>query len=81
MAALVGELPVGRLVVLANKVRSPVDAKAIGGFCARRGFVLAGMLSWLEEVVAADRERRPVLDCRLRRRTSRQCAPWPSSCR
>jgi len=56
MAALVDELPVGRLVVVANKVRSPADAKAIGEFCARHGFVLAGMLPWLEEVVAADRE-------------------------
>jgi len=62
MAALVDELPVARLVVLANKVRSPVDAEAIGECCARHGFVLAGMLPWLEEVVAADRERRPVLD-------------------
>jgi len=53
MAALVDELPVGRLVVVANKVRSPADAEAIGEFCARRGFVLAGMLPWSEEVVAA----------------------------
>jgi len=56
MAALVDELLVGRLVVVANKVRSPADAEAIGEFCARRGFVLAGMLPCLEEVVAADRD-------------------------
>jgi len=75
MAALVDELLVGRLVVVANKVRSPADAEVIGEFCARRGFVLAGMLPCLEEVVAADRERVPSSTGRLRRRTSRQCAP------
>jgi len=62
MAALVKELPVERLVVVANKVRSPADAAAIGEFCARHGFVLAEALPWSEEVVAADRERSPVLD-------------------
>lgn len=62
MAALVEELPVERLVVVANKVRSAADAEAIGEFCARHSFVLAGVLPWSEEVVAADRERRAVLD-------------------
>ena len=62
MAALVEELPVERLVVVANKVRSAADAEAIGEFCARHGFLLSGTLPWSEEVIAADRAGRAVLD-------------------
>jgi CO dehydrogenase maturation factor len=62
MAALVAELPVGRLVVVANKVRSPADAEAIGEFCGRHGYDLAGRVPWSDEVVAADRSRVPVVD-------------------
>lgn len=62
MAALVAELSVERVVVVANKVRSPTDADAIAEFCDRYGFELAGAVPWSEEVVAADRERVPVVD-------------------
>jgi len=62
MAALVAELPVQRLVVVANKVRSDGDAEAIAEFCARHGFELAGQVPWSEQVVAADRSRVPVID-------------------
>jgi CO dehydrogenase maturation factor len=62
MAALVAELPVGRVVVVANKVRSPGDEEAITEFCDRHGFELAGSVPWSEEVVAADRQRVPVVD-------------------
>ncbi len=62
MAALVAELPVGRVVVVANKVRSLGDQEAINEFCARHGYELAGSLPWSEEVVAADRHRVPVVD-------------------
>lgn len=62
MAALVAELPVPRFVVVANKVRSAGDVEAIGDFCARHGFTLAGTVPWSEAVVAADRRRTPVVD-------------------
>ncbi len=62
MAALVAELPVGRVAVVANKVRSPADGEAIAEFCERHGFELAGSVPWSDEVVAADRRRIAVVD-------------------
>ena len=62
MALLVEELPVGRLTVVANKVRSIQDEQAIAEFCDRHGFTLAGVVPWSEEVVAADRARVPLVD-------------------
>ncbi len=62
MAGLVDELPVERLLVVANKVRTSADANAIVEFCARHDYDLAGTLPWCEDVVAADRERSPVVD-------------------
>ncbi|MEJ7744121.1 MAG: hypothetical protein WKF73_17210 [Nocardioidaceae bacterium] len=62
MGALVDELPVGRVVVVANKVRSAEDERAILEFCDRHDFELAGSVQWSEDVVAADRKRIPVVD-------------------
>jgi CO dehydrogenase maturation factor len=62
MAALVAELPVERLAVMANKVRSAEDAAAIEEFCARHGFELLGAIPWSDEVVAADRAGVPVVE-------------------
>lgn len=62
MALLVAELPVGRLAVVANKVRSDTDQQAIREFCDRHGFELTGVVPWSEEVVAADRARVPLVD-------------------
>lgn len=62
MAALVSELPVERVVVVANKVRSAADEQAIGEFCERHGFELAGVVPWSDEVGAADRSRVPVVE-------------------
>lgn len=62
MAALVAELPVGDVAVVANKLRSTDDLKAISEFCERHGLRLAGGVPWSEEVVVADRERVPVID-------------------
>ncbi len=62
MAALVAELPVGRVVVVANKVRSAGDQEAITEFCDRQAFELVGSIPWSEEVVAADRHGVPVVD-------------------
>ena len=62
MAALVAELPVPVLAVVANKVRSAEDEEAIVEFCDRHGFSLAGVVPWCDEVLAADRERLSVVD-------------------
>jgi len=62
MAALVAELPIGRVVVVANKVRSPDDEKAITEFCHRHTFELAGVIPWSDDVIAADHARVPVVD-------------------
>jgi len=62
MAALVAELPVAHMAVVANKVRSIQDEKAISEFCARHGFTLAGIVPWSDDVLAADRARVPVVE-------------------
>jgi len=62
MAMLVDELPIDRVVVVANKVRSHADLEAITEFCERHSFELAGSVPWSEEVVAADREQVPVIE-------------------
>ncbi len=62
MAALVAELPVGDVAVVANKLRSPDDLEAIGEFCARHDLRLAGAVPWSDDVVAADREQVPVIE-------------------
>ncbi len=62
MALLVAELPVSRLTVVANKVRSLDDEEAIAEFCARHDLELAGVVPWSDEVVAADRARVPVVE-------------------
>jgi len=62
MSALVAELPVQRVAVVANKVRSAADERAIAEFCERHGLALAGVVPWSDEVVAADRAGVPVVD-------------------
>ena len=62
MAALAGELPIGRVGVVANKLRSPEDAQAIAEYCERHGLHLEGEVPWSTEVLDADRAEIPVLD-------------------
>ncbi len=62
MAALVAELPVPQVAVVANKIRSPGDEEAVAEFCARHDLALAGVVPWSDEVLAADRARTPVVD-------------------
>lgn len=62
MAALVAELPVQRMAVVANKVRNREDEAALTEFCDRHGYELAGVVPWSEEVVAADRQQVPVVE-------------------
>jgi len=63
MAALATELPVARVVVIANKLRSPDDAEAVAEFCDRHGLPLVGRVPWGDGVAAADRARAAVVDC------------------
>jgi len=62
MAALASELPIGRVGVVANKLRSPDDASAIAEYCERHGLHLEGELPWSTEVLDADKAEIPLLD-------------------
>jgi len=62
MSQLVAELPVQRVAVVANKIRSTQDADAVAEFCDRHGFALAATIPWSDAVGAADRARVPVVD-------------------
>jgi CO dehydrogenase maturation factor len=62
MAALASELPIGRVGVVANKLRSPDDALAIAEYCERHGLVLEGELPWSTEVLDADKAEIPLID-------------------
>lgn len=62
MASLAEELAVGRVVVVATKVRSVTDEEAVAEFCARQGLELIGAIPWTDEVGSADRQRIPVVD-------------------
>jgi len=42
--------------------QSPDDLEVIGEFCERHDLRLAGGVPWSDEVVAADRERVPVIE-------------------
>lgn len=61
-AVLAAELPIGRVEVVANKVRSPDDAEAIAAFCARHGLQLVGEVPWSDAVTVADGRATPLLD-------------------
>ncbi len=62
MAALAAELPVPKVLVVANKVRSTADGDAVAEFCERHGLPLVGAIPWSDDVIAADRARIPVVD-------------------
>ena len=62
MAALASELPISRVGVVANKLRSPEDASAIAEYCERHGLTLEGELPWSTEVLDADRAEVPLID-------------------
>ncbi len=62
LASLAGELPISRVAVVANKVRSPDDAEAIAAYCGRHGLEQVATMPWSDDVLAADRAGRSVLD-------------------
>jgi len=62
MAALAAELPIPRVGVVANKLRSPDDASAIAEYCERHGLVLEGELPWSTQALDADKAEIPLID-------------------
>lgn len=55
IAALASELPIPRVAVVANKLRSPDDLAAIVEFCQRHDLELVGAVPWSDDVLDADR--------------------------
>jgi CO dehydrogenase maturation factor len=62
-AKLAAELHIGRVEVVANKVRCDADREAIAEFCRRHGLSLVAALPWSDAVTAADARAVPLLDC------------------
>jgi CO dehydrogenase maturation factor len=62
LAALARELPITRVAVVANKVRSPEDADAIAAYCDRHSLEHIATVAWSDDVLDADRGGRSVLD-------------------
>lgn len=62
LAELARELPIPRVAVIANKIRSPQDAEAVGDFCRRHSLEVVARIPWSAEVMDADVARRPLLE-------------------
>lgn len=62
MAGLAKELPIGRMGVVANKIRDPEDFDAIAAFCERHDLELLGEVGFDPAILDADRDRVPLVD-------------------
>jgi CO dehydrogenase maturation factor len=62
LAALAAELPIPRMAVVVNKVRSAAEAEAVIEFCQRHRLEPIAEVAWNDEVVEADRAGVPLLD-------------------
>lgn len=62
LAVLVAELPVPSVTVVGNKLRSDGDLAAVQELCDRHGLTFAGGVPWSDDVLAADRDRTPLVD-------------------
>jgi CO dehydrogenase maturation factor len=62
LAGLAAELPIPRVAVVVNKVRSAAEAEGVAEFCARHQFERLAEVAWSDEVVEADRAGVPLLD-------------------
>lgn len=62
MASLAAELPIPRVAIIVNKVRSEAEAEAVGEFCELHGLERLGDVPWGDEVLEADGARVPLLD-------------------
>lgn len=61
-AELASTLPISRVRVVVNKVRSQADADAVGEFCDRHGLEIIAEVPWGDEALAADRSTVPLVD-------------------
>ncbi|MGH9157318.1 MAG: AAA family ATPase [Acidimicrobiales bacterium] len=62
MGALAAELPIPRVGVVANKLRSPGDDEALTEFFANHDMTIEGRVPWSDSVLDADKEGVPLLD-------------------
>ncbi len=62
MALLAAELPIPRVGVVANKLRTEDDGDAISEFCERHGLELMATLPWSDRVLDADRAGQALID-------------------
>ena len=62
LASLASELPIPRVGVVVNKVRSAADAEATAEFCERHGLERIAEVPWSGAVVDADVARVPLID-------------------
>jgi CO dehydrogenase maturation factor len=62
MAPLAQDLGIGRVAIVANKVRTPRDEEAIRRYCAERNLDVMAVLPFDEAVLAADQAGIPILD-------------------
>jgi CO dehydrogenase maturation factor len=62
LAALAAELPIPRVAVVVNKVRSAAEAEAVVEFCQRHRLEHLAEVGWNDEVIAADQAGIPLLD-------------------
>lgn len=62
LASLAEELPIDRVAVVANKVRSDEHGQAVAEFCERHGLELAATLPWSDDVIEADLAGQPIIE-------------------
>lgn len=62
LAVLAAELPIPRVAVVTNKIRSDSDTQAVRAFCERHDIELIATIPWDDEVLGADVDRRPLVD-------------------
>ena len=62
MALLAAELPIPRVAVVANKVRTADAGLAVAEFCERHQIELIGQVPWEDQVIEADLAGVPLLD-------------------
>lgn len=61
-AALASEMPILRIAVVANKIRSPDDALAVREFCDRHGMEMIAEIPWGDEALIGDRACQALID-------------------
>jgi CO dehydrogenase maturation factor len=62
LAVLAADLPITRVAVVANKIRTRADEAAVAEFCERHDLELLATVPWDESVLAADAGRRPLVE-------------------